>query len=311
MVFLEDLTNLGPHGLLLVDKPIGFTSHTIVAQARRILKTKKIGHSGTLDPFATGLLVLLVGEATSLQSYFTALDKQYQATFKMGEETDTLDLTGKIISKDTSFKFPPHKNIQGIIEKNFLGKITQTPPHYSAIKINGVRAYALSRKNKSFSIPEREVTITKFKLLSVVNQEVEVLITCSSGTYIRSISLDLAKQLGTVGHTKTLKRIKVGSFEVKNTVNLDEDSPEEIKQKIILVDEVINHKNFLKGLKINLTKEDLRLAQNGQFSFLNKQLPDSYFFLSYKNRILMIIRKHLEKIKVHFNLLKHIQLDNI
>lgn len=327
---------LDRHGLILVNKSIGFTSHDIVHQVRKIFQTKKVGHSGTLDPFSQGLLLLLIGEAVSLQQYFTTRSKVYRARFKLGITTDTLDPTGEITETDTQFIMPSRQVIEEQIASSFMGELRQTPPNYSAIKIKGQRAYALARKGKSISLPKRTIRVSQFDVLSILGHEMEVRIACSSGTYIRTLASDLAKKLGTVGMVESLIREQIGSYNLKDALDIERNfeqyqkgilknthssqqipSFEELYRKfpgIIPMNVLIDRENFLKGIRINCSRDEFFMAKNGNFSFslLNKKNDHKYkngiFHLIHKNTVLMILERKSGETRILFNLLKYIEL---
>lgn len=210
-------------GVLLVDKPAGWTSFDAVNYVRRIVanaegkkpKQVKVGHTGTLDPFATGLLVLLIGkEYTKRAGELSKLDKTYEVTMKLGETSSTGDPEGEITS--VSDKVPSEKDIQEAI-KAFKGEIQQTPPAYSAIKINGQRAYKLARAGKEVIIEPRQVTIHRLELIDYTYPEVQLIADVSSGTYIRSLVEDVGKTLDTGAYTTALRRTSVDKHDIKNS----------------------------------------------------------------------------------------------
>ena len=179
-------------GILIIDKPKGCTSHDIVNILRKELNTKKIGHTGTLDPNATGVLPILVGQATKISKYLIEHDKTYQVEMKLGEETDTLDSEGKIIKKQET-KVLDEKKIKEVLN-SFIGKQKQIPPIYSAIKINGKKAYEYARKGQEVEIPPREIEIYDIKFISYSNDTIQFEVKCSKGTYIRTLCKDIAKR---------------------------------------------------------------------------------------------------------------------
>ena len=207
------------HGWLIIDKQEGVGSTDVVNQTRRLLNASKNGHTGTLDPFATGVLPIAFGEATKLIPYVTDGIKEYEFTLKFGSTTDTLDLTGQ--TTQTGGKIPTKEDILNIIPE-FIGKITQIPPAYSAIKINGQRAYDLARKGQDVSIPERQIEIFKLELLSILSaDEYKFRVLCSKGTYVRTLGADMAKKLDTFGHLTALRRTKCAKFDLSHTILLE------------------------------------------------------------------------------------------
>lgn len=208
------------NGLFLIDKPTDMTSFGVVARIRR-LTGEKCGHSGTLDPFATGLLPVMVGKATKLCDLLTQGDKEYVGTLRFGAATDTGDLTGTVIA--TCEKKVTARELEELFPQ-FIGKITQRPPAYSAIKVNGVPLYRLARKGQEVEVPERQVTVYEMELLSLDQEagEAVIRVACSKGTYIRSLFSDLAVAAGTVGTTVALRRTRVGALSLADAVPLEE-----------------------------------------------------------------------------------------
>jgi len=207
-------------GILLVDKQEGEMSHGVVKKVRSALrqgKRYKVGHAGTLDPFATGLLVVLLGQGTKLSRFIMAGEKEYLATLELGIETDTLDPTGRV----TAICDVPRMSPDHIREtaRRYEGTIRQTPPAYSAVKHQGIRAYALARKGLPVNLRERTVTVHSISIVSVDLPDITMRIRCAGGTYIRSLASDLARDLGTVGRLKTLRRLKSGPFEVAGAIS--------------------------------------------------------------------------------------------
>jgi len=208
------------NGWLSINKPLGLTSRQVVTVVKRALKIKKVGHAGTLDPLATGVLPLALGEATKLVSYAMNTSKTYQFTLKWGASTSTDDLEGDIL--DTS-SFVPSKEILSNALSQFLGDISQVPPRYSALKINGNRAYTLARQNKNFSLNSRCIHIYDLQLLDHQKDKKESTfnVICSKGTYIRSLARDIAKSCNSVGHVSKLHRTQVGPFFINNAILLE------------------------------------------------------------------------------------------
>lgn len=205
-------------GWIFIDKPKEISSFEVIRKLRKILNIKKIGHAGTLDPFATGVLAVALGEATKSISYFNA-SKFYQFRVLFGISKDTDDSTGKTLQ--TLDAIPSKKDID-ICLKNFIGFQQQVPPRYSAVKINGKRAYKLARENKTFEIKSKEVNIQNLTCSTTEKKE-EFIFTmeCSSGTYVRSFARDLGKMLNTFAHVSELRRIKIGKFGENNIILLD------------------------------------------------------------------------------------------
>ncbi len=204
-------------GILLIDKNEGETSFDIVKSVRKVLNLRKVGHAGTLDPFATGLLIVLLGQGTKLSRYLMAEEKRYVASIRLGVETDTLDPTGRIVcTKDIPVLKPEE------IEKRILmlvGDIEQVPPAYSAVSFKGKRAYELARKGVSVKLPKRVVTIRSLDILSINIPVITIDVVCSGGTYIRSLALDIGRHLDSVAHLSSLRRLSIGRFHVKDALN--------------------------------------------------------------------------------------------
>lgn len=221
-------------GILLVDKPKGVTSHDVVSFARGLLHTKRVGHAGTLDPMATGLLILGFGNATRLLNYLLGHNKTYEAVIRLGESTNTDDADGDVVSsaddENGIINFANIdeilKELRAVIAKNFTGSIMQTPTSFSAIKVNGVRAYDLAREGKDVHLEPREVFIYDFSLLDAHFSvgvsgakviDVRASVSCSSGTYIRALARDLGRVLGVGGHLVSLRRTRIGDFSIEDS----------------------------------------------------------------------------------------------
>ncbi len=204
------------NGILLVDKEEGETSFDVVKKVRRASGLKKVGHAGTLDPFATGLLVVLLGEGTKLSSFLMAAEKHYRGTIRLGVETDTLDPTGRVLK--TSPVPPLEPDFIRACALNFTGEIEQIPPKFSALKIQGERAYALARKGIPITLKRRRVQIDRLEIESIHLPELTFSVTCSKGTYLRSLAADLGERLGTGAHLKSLRRLGSGSFTVDHAI---------------------------------------------------------------------------------------------
>jgi tRNA pseudouridine55 synthase len=205
-------------GLLLVDKPAGVTSHDVVAIARRALRTKKAGHAGTLDPFATGLLILLIGRGTRLIPYVEQEPKVYDATIRFGAETDTDDLTGAVTR---SAPEPTDAAIDDAVVQ-LSGRIEQVPPDYSAKQIDGRRAYAAARRGAPLALRAVPVTVSAWHILAREPGILSARITCGSGTYIRALARDLGRLSGSAAHLASLRRIAAGPFSVDDAATLDD-----------------------------------------------------------------------------------------
>jgi tRNA pseudouridine55 synthase len=213
-----------PSGFILVDKPAGITSFGVVARVRRILseaagKKVKVGHTGTLDPFATGLMIIVVGDYCKRAGEFSKLDKSYEATVRLGEVSTTGDPEGDI--EPVADRQPTKEDLE-VALATFRGTITQRPPMYSAIKIDGQRAYKLAREGKSVEVPERTVTIYNLDVSKYTYPDLHISCRVSSGTYIRTLAEDIGKALGTGAYTVALRRTTVGEYDLKDAQSLDE-----------------------------------------------------------------------------------------
>ena len=207
-----------PEGLLLVDKPGGITSHDVVLLVRRIYGEKSIGHLGTLDPFATGLLILLLGRFTRLANFIETEPKIYEATIRFGSETDTDDSTGNII-RESGLALP--EAIDTGIE-SLTGEICQVPPAYSAKSVDGTRAYDAARKGTALALEPVAVRVFAWEIRERRENEIDAVITCGTGTYIRALARDLGRLTGSAAHLARLRRIRSGSFDVSDAATLDQ-----------------------------------------------------------------------------------------
>ena len=208
-------------GILLVDKPSGITSHDIVDRLRRKLKMKKIGHAGTLDPLATGLMIMLIGKATKVSQFLISLDKAYEGTFKLGVETDSQDSDGEVVeTKDLPENLS--EEVIGDAMKEFLGDQYQTPPMFSAKKINGVPLYKMARKGKTVEREPRVIRINELSLQGWDSPEGRFFMDCSKGTYVRTVFHDLGQKLDCGGHLTSLRRTKINDFSIEGVPTLEE-----------------------------------------------------------------------------------------
>jgi len=205
--------------VLLIDKEAGWTSFDVVAKLRNILGIRKIGHAGTLDPFATGLLLLLVGKATKIQEELTGSDKVYEAELKLGERTDTFDPTGTVTA--TSDKKVSEEEIISAV-MSFSGEQLQLPPMFSAVKKDGKRLYESARKGIEVEREPRKIIIHSIEVSEIEKDRVRMLVNCSKGTYIRTLADDIGERLGTYAHLKNLRRISIGSYRAENAFTIGE-----------------------------------------------------------------------------------------
>jgi tRNA pseudouridine55 synthase len=217
-------------GIVLVDKPAGPTSHDVVAKMRKLFNTRKVGHAGTLDPMATGMLVIGIGRATRLLGYFTAHDKEYFGTIRLGISTTTDDAQGELVSKVSASHITESEIIETV--RDFRGPIMQQPSAVSAIKIDGERAYTRVRNGEEISIPPRSVMINDLEIVSIDRLpeldviDVKVRVLCSAGTYIRALARDIGKQLEVGGHLTELRRTRSGVFDSMTSLEMLQEKPE-------------------------------------------------------------------------------------
>ena len=258
------------NGIIVINKHKGCTSHDIVYKVKKICN-EKVGHTGTLDPMATGVLPLLIGKGTLCSKYLINHDKIYRAIIQLGIETDTLDAEGTIIdNKEVSDEILKEEYIINILN-TFLGKQEQVPPMYSAIKVNGKKLYQYAREGKSIEVQPRNIEIYNIKLLEVnkENKQIKFEVHCSKGTYIRSLCSDISKKLGTIGHMIELQRVQVGEFNISNSVTLEQiqNNPNELKKYLITIEDIFKDKEdmnldnkklqlFLNGVQLNFNKEE-------------------------------------------------------
>lgn len=244
-------------GIIIIDKPKGWTSNDIVQKVKKISK-EKVGHTGTLDPLATGVLPILIGKGTKISKYLINHDKKYIAKIKLGMKTTTADLEGEIIEEQkVNEELFNKENIEKILS-SFKGKIEQIPPIYSAVKLKGKKLYEYARKGEKIEIPKRTIEIYNIKLISLSKEEkeIEYEVECSKGTYIRTLCEGIAERLGTVGYMKELNRTRVGDFYIENSITIEQ--LEQSQYQIITIEQFFKDEEF-----INLTEKGLKLFLNG------------------------------------------------
>ena len=254
------------NGWIILDKQIGISSRTAVTKISRILKIKKVGHGGTLDPLASGVLPIALGEATKVISFIQDKQKCYSFTIKWGETTETDDLEGAVLER--SEVRPNIKQINSIIP-SFIGEILQKPPIYSAIKVNGQRSYKLARKNIEVNHKFRKVEIYDLILKKIINlDKAEFEVKCGKGTYVRSLAKDLAEKLHTKGHVIQLRRLSVGNFEEKDTILID--FTKEIIHSPMIFNKILPTEAVLDDIPaLVLNKTEARQIKQGQKLELN------------------------------------------
>lgn len=273
-------------GIILINKEKGCTSHDVVNKVKHIFN-EKVGHTGTLDPNATGLLPILVGKGTKLSAYLINHDKEYEVTLKLGIKTDTADSEGKVINEqNVDNSMMQSEKIVKVLD-SFIGKQMQTPPIYSAIKINGKKLYEYARKNIEVEIEPRQIEIFSIQL-DEINEDEKIIcftVKCSKGTYIRSLCEDIAERLGTIGYMKELNRVEVGIFDIKNSIKIEEldnnkDNEDFLKRNLISIEELFiklygeNNTIFLSDGKLNLFLNGVKLKyslKNGDYRIYNEK----------------------------------------
>ena len=261
-------------GLILIDKPKNITSFGAVAKIKRIAHEKRVGHTGTLDPMATGVLPVLLGRATALSGLLTLADKRYTAKVKLGVATDTEDITGNIIS-ETKVSVTDLQLEAAL--KLFTGKIMQMPPMYSAIKKDGVRLYKLAREGKTAEVEAREIEIFSISLISPLNNQnvFEIDVHASKGTYIRSLARDIGEHLGCGACLTELRRTYTGGFSIEDCVSLDTLNEENITEHIISEERAVAHLRevlvtekqavrFCNGGQLDLERLKIKALKNGE-----------------------------------------------
>lgn len=251
-------------GILIINKPKQYTSHDVVAKVKKICG-EKVGHTGTLDPMATGVLPLLLGQGTKLSKYLINHDKTYIATIQLGKKTDTLDSEGSILEERVvDGKLLNKENVQRVLECQ-IGKQIQTPPIYSAIKVNGKKLYEYARKGVEVEIPKREIEIYNIELLDINEKDktIEFKVHCSKGTYIRTLCENITEKLGTIGYMKELNRVQVGQFNLNQAFTVEELEKNKENEKF-LNQHLITVQNFFEKYPIiELKEEKLKLFLNG------------------------------------------------
>lgn len=232
--------NDAPEGILLVDKPQGITSHDVVSKLRRVFHIKKIGHAGTLDPMATGLLLMLIGKATKVSQYLMSMDKEYTGTVRLGQTTDSQDADGEIVEERPVPELTEERVRKEM--KGFLGDQYQTPPMYSAKKVNGQALYKLARQGKTVEREPRVINISKFEMIRFAPAEIDFVVACSKGTYVRTIAHDFGERLGCGGHLTALRRTGVGKFRIEkaDTIEaIEAMSPSSLRRKLIPIRQAV------------------------------------------------------------------------
>ncbi|TAL31836.1 MAG: tRNA pseudouridine(55) synthase TruB [Alphaproteobacteria bacterium] len=274
------------HGWLNLDKPLGMTSTQALGRVRRILNAQKLGHAGTLDPLATGILPIALGEATKTIQYAQDRDKVYRFTVKWGEARNTDDCEGTVIA--TSDKRPTEADIRALLPR-FTGNIDQVPPQFSAIKLDGERAYDLARAGEKLDIQPRRVTVYGFKLLNSTPNEAEFELECGKGTYVRSIARDMGQILGCYGHVSALRRLAVGNFTENTSISLDEF--EKLVQSAAPDQVLLPVETVLDDIPaLAMTAEEVgRIRQGQTLKFLSRQDVDRLSATGIDERTILVL----------------------
>lgn len=242
-------------GLLIINKPEGWTSHDVVAKLRRILSVQKIGHTGTLDPDATGVLCMCIGKATKLAQYTGEFEKEYSVVMKLGIETDTQDASGRVVKETKDFNVTEQEIEEAF--KKFRGRIKQIPPMYSAVKVGGVPLYRLARKGKEVSREPREVYIKDIKLTGCSDALVSFNVICSKGAYIRTLCSDIGNYLGAGAHMYRLERLGSGEFSINDALTIEEvedlkDSGK-LSERLISLEQIVE---WMPSVTVNRTWQE-------------------------------------------------------
>lgn len=274
-------------GILSINKAKDMTSHDVVSILRKKLNMKKIGHTGTLDPMATGVLPICIGNATRVAEYIVEQGKSYKAEFKFGIRTTTYDITGDIIERSDNVNFS-QEEIENVL-RNFRGEISQKPPIYSAIKVDGKKLYEYARENKEVDVKSRNVNIYELDLIEISGDICKIHVKCSKGTYIRSLINDIGESLGSYATMTSLVRTSVGRFTIDKSIdisNIDNISKDDLLAKLISIDDAVYNLNsinlseefkfrLINGQRINIKDlpkniklyfdEDIKLSVDGEF----------------------------------------------
>jgi len=299
-------SNIFNDSIVLLDKPVGMTSFDTISKFRRLVNIRKVGHSGTLDKFASGLLILGTGKATKLTRYFLESDKKYEALVLLGTETDTCDISGEVFSVKPVESIT-EEEIKGALN-SFLSETSQMPPKYSALKVGGKRASDMARRGEEVSLKERTIKIYEIDSLFIDMDEgtVKFTISCSKGTYIRSIARDLGDKLGCGACLKKLRRLSSGKFSVQSAVTLDEveDSLKKDSEKkfILKPEEALVHFN-----RMYLNEPASAKVLNGayftrdQVDQIERRSGDPFLLFDNRHNLLAIVEIDIEKWKINFH----------
>lgn len=282
-------------GIILIDKPVGIYSYRVVEKIKRKFKGVKVGHCGTLDPLCSGILPICIGKATKLSNLLMKADKTYRTTILLGKSTDTFDIEGKIIESKETKDISPDQ-ISKVINK-FIGEIQQVPPYYSAKKYKGLPLYKYARKGNFIELPPSKVYIHYIKILNIMDNNVEIEVKCSSGTYIRALANDIGKELGCGACCKNIRRIQWGNYLDTFSIPLEIFLKEENKIKyIISIEEVI--KNIFPVIEANDILKDMIIKKQNipsqllKNKIIDNSIKDDYLGILFeKNNVLAVLQK--------------------
>lgn len=267
------------NGVIVIKKESGYTSRDVINILNKKCNTKRIGHTGTLDPLATGVLVVCIGKYTKLVDKITSYEKEYIAKIKLGIETDTLDITGEVIKKNKEIKVD-NQTLRNTLS-SFLGKSMQEVPKYAAIKINGKKLYEYARKKEEVFLPKREIEVKEIELLENKEGEITFRAVVTKGTYIRSLIRDICAKLGILGTMSGLTRTRQGNFTIEQAFTLQQIEKKEYK--LLTLEELFSFRtHFLK-------EEEIKKVKNG--ARIELQETDAFLFMKYKQEILAIYQK--------------------
>ncbi|MBQ3057761.1 MAG: tRNA pseudouridine(55) synthase TruB [Clostridia bacterium] len=284
-------------GLLLINKPKGITSFSVVSAVKRAAHEKRVGHTGTLDPMATGVLPVFLGRATALSSLMLDADKKYIAEIQLGITTDTCDITGEVLQQNS---VNVNENDVEMVLERFNGKISQVPPMYSALKKDGVRLYDLARQGKTVEIEPREIEVFGLSILKPLDENNRFSILChvSKGTYIRSLARDIGEALGCGATLSELQRTQTAGFDISQCVDLDKLNEESINSYLLNEEIAVKHLRALSVTK----NQAIRFCNGGQLAFERLNVTDfkdnEVFRIKYKNQFLGIGAAECEKQQV-------------
>ncbi|WP_404452664.1 tRNA pseudouridine(55) synthase TruB [Virgibacillus necropolis] len=279
------------NGILPLWKPRGMTSHDCVAKIRRLFRTKKVGHTGTLDPEVEGVLPICIGQATKIVPYLTETKKVYIAELSLGTSTDTEDAHGKVMDNKEFKHIPSLEEIETVLNK-FRGQIIQTPPMYSAVKVNGKKLYEYARANEAVERPKREVSIHQLQFLGINENRIKLKIVCSKGTYIRTLCVDIGQSLGYPAHMSDLVRMETGSFTKEETVTFEQiEEKVELQEQTDLLLPIIRGLSHLDHYEVDAeTCKKVLFGQKLTRPMIN--LKTNPFIILYQKEILAIYQIH-------------------